>query len=128
MAILYKTATEWIDKIRSTGYLNSTDWDLPPNFQSLSDFAAHLGLAPGDSRIQYTAKTGLFQDLQPFYYWGCQRTQPGLVEQPCKESAPPNPKGDAMQWTFNFDDGFTGTALQTQQFFVMVYFPVPGSK
>lgn len=122
-AMLYDTATQWIGNMQTMGYLNSTAWDLPPDHTYVAQFAADLGLAPGDSRLQFTGKTGPFQDLQPFYYWGCQQTGSGLIESPCTAYAPPS-GANQMQWTFNFDDGFTGTAETIQQFFVMVYFPV----
>ena len=122
-AMLYDTATQWIGNIQTMGYLNSTAWDLPPDHTYLAQFAADLGLAPGDLRLQFNGTAGPFQDLQPFYYWGCQQTGSGFIESPCTAYAPPS-GSNQMQWTFNFDDGFTGTAETVQKFFVMVYFPI----
>jgi hypothetical protein len=30
-----------------------------------------------------------------------------------------------MEWSFNFDDGFTGTDSNDKEFYVTVYFPAP---
>jgi uncharacterized protein (TIGR03437 family) len=66
-----------------------------------------------------TGTVGPFQNLQPFYYWGCQRVQSGNSQSPCTGYAP----GD-LQWTFNLDAGFQPTSSLVQHFFVMVYYPV----
>lgn len=121
--MLFATATEWIAAMRTSQYLGSNAWELPPDYTYLNEFAADLGLIPGDARLMYTGKAGGFQNLQPFYYWGCQQDQTGVSESPCDAYAPAGTQ--EMQWTFNFDDGFQGTAATGQQFFVMVYFPLP---
>ena len=125
-AMLFATANEWVTAMQQSGYLGSNAWQLPPDHTYLQQFAADLGLVSGDERLMYTGKVGGFQNLQPFYYWGCQQNQAGVSESPCTVYAPPD-KSQQMQWTFNFDDGFQGTAETIQQFFVMVYFPLPSA-
>ncbi len=124
-AMLFATANQWIAAMKTSHYLSSNAWQLPPDHTYLKQFAADLGLASGDARMMYTGKAGGFQNLQPFYYWGCQQDQTGVSESPCNDYAPAG--SQQMQWTFNFDDGFQGTAETTQQFFVMVYFPLPSA-
>jgi hypothetical protein len=121
-AMLYNTATEWIAAMQTTGYAGSHAWELPPDHTYLQQFASDLGLMQGDFRLQFTGNAGAFQNLQPFYYWGCQE-QRGVTESPCSAYAPAD--SQQMQWTFNFDDGFQGTAATSQEFFLMVYFPAP---
>ena len=124
-AMLFATADAMIANMRTKpGYLGSIAWQLPPDPASLKDFAAHMGLVSADSTLMFKGSTGHFKNLQPFYYWGCQQDQPGMIQSPCTAFALPN-GNIPMQWTFNFDDGFQGTAATIQPFFVMVYFPVP---
>ena len=118
-AMLLATATEWIQAMNNKGYLGSSAWQIPATSQVLQDLLTDLNLEPGDSRLMSTATTGPFQNLQPFYYWGCQRDQSGDSQSPCTGYAPAD-----LQWTFNFDAGFQPTSSLIQHFFVMVYYPV----
>ncbi len=122
-AMLFETAEAMIANMKKSGYLGSVAWQLPPDPGSLKEFAKHMGLVAADATLMFKGSTGPFKNLQPFYYWGCQQDQPGMIQSPCTGFALSNDK--PMQWTFNFDDGFQGTAYTTQKFFVMVYFPVP---
>ncbi len=117
-AMLLDTATQWIEALNNSHYLGSSLWQLPATSTVLRDLFTDLGLVPGDSRLMSTGTAGPFQNLQPFYYWGCQRDQSGTSESPCTGYAP----GD-LQWTFNFDAGFQPTSALIQHFFVMVYYP-----
>ncbi len=118
--MLFDTAGPWIQALNDGQYLGSANWQLPEAAADLKTLFQDLGLAKGDSRVVRTGHTGPFQDLQPFYYWGCQRDQSGSSRSPCTGYAP-----GGLQWTFNFDDGFQGTAETIQRFFVMVYYPAP---
>jgi hypothetical protein len=125
-AMLYATAhdaNQWIDAMKSSSYAGAKDWKLP-SVQDLQDLFTDLKLKPGDSRLVFTGKVGLFQNLQPFFYWACQRNQNGNNQSPCDPSLSPaaNKKGDAMAWSFNFDNGFEGTSETTKTFYVMVYY------
>jgi uncharacterized protein (TIGR03437 family) len=91
---------------------------MPASAAVLKDLFTDLNLAPGGIRFMATGTTGPFQNLQPFYYWGCQRDQSGTSESPCTGYAPAD-----LQWTFNFDAGFEPTSALVQHFFVMVYYP-----
>ncbi len=118
-AMLFDTATQWIQSMNNSRYLSSSAWQIPATSQVLHDFLADLDLAQGDSRLMSTGTLGPFQNLQPFYYWGCQRDQSGNSQSPCTGYAP-----GGLQWSFNFDAGFQPTSALIQQFFVMVYYPV----
>ena len=67
---------------------------VPPACRNLA--FADLNLPPGDSRFMATGAAGPFQNLQPFYYWGCQRDQSGTSQSPCTGFAP-----EDLQWTYN---------------------------
>jgi len=118
-AMLFDTATQWMMALNNSKYLGSSAWQMPATAAVLKDLLADLGLSSGDSRFMATGATGPFQNLQPFYYWGCQRDQSGTSQSPCTGYAPAD-----LQWTFNFDCGFQPTSSLVQHFFVMVYYPV----
>jgi len=123
-AMLFDTAAQWIEAMEASQYLESSAWRMPETSGDLETLFTDLNLASGDARLMWTGSSGPFQHLQPFYYWGCERDQPGSSRSPCTGFAPPN-GAQQMQWTFNFGDGFQGTAETTQKFFVMVYYPPP---
>lgn len=121
-AMLFDTATQWMTALNNSKYLGSSAWQMPATAAVLKDLFTDLGLSAGDSRFMATSATGPFQNLQPFYYWGCQRDQSGTSQSPCTGYAPSD-----LQWTFNFDAGFQPTSSLVQHFFVMVYYPVTAS-
>jgi len=118
-AMLFDTATQWIQAMNNTRRLGSSAWQLPATSKVLQELLTDLNLEPGDSRLMSTAASGPFTNLQPFYYWGCQRSQSGNSQSPCTGYAPSD-----LQWSFNFDAGFQPTSSLIQQFFVTVYYPV----
>jgi len=117
-AMLFDTATQWMRALNNSQYLGSSAWQIPASAAVFKDLFADLNLGPGDSRFMATGSTGPFQNLQPFYYWGCQRDQTGTGQSPCTGYAPSD-----LQWTFNLDAGFQPTSSLVQHFFVMVYYP-----
>lgn len=118
-AMLFDTAMQWMRALNNSQYLGSSAWQIPASAAVLKDLFTDLNLAPGDSRFMATGASGPFQNLQPFYYWGCQRDQSGTSQSPCTGYAPSD-----LQWTFNLDAGFQPTSSLVQHFFVMVYYPV----
>jgi uncharacterized protein (TIGR03437 family) len=116
-AMLFDTATQWMRALNSSQYLGSSAWQIPASAAVLKELFTDLNLAPGDTGFMATGTSGPFQNLQPFYYWGCQRDQLGTSQSPCTGYAP----GD-LQWTFNFDAGFQPTSSLIQHFFVMAYY------
>jgi hypothetical protein len=118
--MLFAVANQWVAAMNDNEYLGSSKWQLPASSKDLKTLFQDLNLASGDARLARTGDTGPLDNLQPFYYWGCQRDQFGNSQSPCTGYAP-----GQLQWTFNFDDGFQGTATLIQKFFVMVYYPAP---
>lgn len=118
-AMLFDTATQWMMALNNSKYLGSSAWQMPATAATLKDLFTDLGLSAGDSRFMATGATGPFQNLQPFFYWACQRDQSGTSQSPCTGFAP-----EDLQWTFDFDTGFQPTSALPQHFFVMVYYPV----
>ncbi|MEO8097783.1 MAG: hypothetical protein ABI811_08790 [Acidobacteriota bacterium] len=117
--MLLDTAKQWMQALNSSQYLGSSAWHIPASAAVLKGLFTDLNLAPGDRRFMATGASGPFQNLQPFYYWGCQRDQTGTSQSPCTGYAP-----SELQWTFNLDSGFQPTSSLAQHFFVMVYYPM----
>jgi hypothetical protein len=81
--------------------------------------------------MEWGSFAGPFRHLQPGFYWACVRAASNLGSNgPCdlSKNAPTAPgKVTPMEWSFNFDDGFTGTDSNEKAFYVMVYFPAPAA-
>ena len=121
-AMLFDTATRWIGAMNSAKYLGSSAWQLPATSKVLQDFFTDLSLASGDARLMWTGAMGPFGNLQPFFYWVCERDQSGNSQSACGGYAPADGSSQ-LQWSFDFDDGFQSTSSIIQQYFVMVYYP-----
>ena len=64
-----------------------------------------------------------FQNLQPYLYWSCTAlvaSTPGIQTECSGLDASPN-----FDFTFSMGNGFTGTDLQTNEMYAMVYYPDP---
>jgi len=131
--MLLETANEprigWIAGMKDSSYLTRNDWALP-HYSDLQTLFNHLKLRAWDTRLVNTRKTGPFQNLQPFFYWACQRDARGNSQSACDPKLQPpattTPKGPVpMRWSFNFDNGFLGTSEYNKEFYVMVYYPAP---
>jgi hypothetical protein len=104
-------------------YAGVNSWALP-HYRDLQTLAADLQLHAHDSRLVYNGSVGPFQNLQPFFYWACERDPNGDSRSPCDPSLnPPQTGTTPMRWSFNFDNGFQGTSESTKPFYVMVYYP-----
>jgi hypothetical protein len=123
-AMLFQTANLFIQTMNNSAYLSSSAWQMPASSNDLETLFADLNMAPGDALLMWTRSFGPFQNIQPFFYWGCQRDQSGNSQSPCTGYAPPD-GAKQLQWTFNFDYGFQSTSALIQRYFVMVYYPAP---
>jgi len=135
--MLYSTLAEvkspgfegWIGNMNIAGYAGSKDWEIPhvaDMEQLFVDLAMSAGLDVGDPRLQFGGQVGPFWNLQPTFYWACERKEKGNSQSPCDPNLFPayNPGTTVkMRYSFDFVDGFMGTDLPTKQFHVMVYFP-----
>jgi len=132
-AMLFTTATRWIKNMQAAGYLGEKDWQLPGSWKDFADLVSDMKLAPGDQDMMSDRSVGPFQNLQPFFYWGCQRGPRGSSKSPCpavwtsqlpaQGYAPPfrSKSGlKAMGWTFDFGHGVQSTSSVVQKYFVMV--------
>lgn len=117
-AMLFDTATQWIQAMNASQYLGASNWEMPATSKVLQALFTDLNLASGDARLMWTGTSGPFQNLQPSFYWACGRDQAGGGASPCTGYAP-----GGLQWSFDFDYGFQSTSSLVQKYFVMVYYP-----
>jgi hypothetical protein len=124
-AMDWDTALRWTAELRNATYAGSNKWELPDigtcggyacRQSALAQLYAHLHLSPGESVNNAGASIGGFQNLQPYFYWGCNGYS---VPGPCTGGLPRN-----MGWNFSFANGFQGTALPINAFYVLPYYPL----
>lgn len=127
-AMLFETANDWIAAMNKSNYAGATTWALP-RYTDFEALFTHLNISAHDSRLMSHQSVSAFDNLQPFFYWACERKQGGTSESPCDPNLnpPPNPGGSPMAWSFNFDNGFQGTSLTSKPFYVIVYYPARAS-
>jgi hypothetical protein len=115
----------WITAMNASNYAGSEKWELP-TLAEITALYQDLKLAVGDTRLETDTTLGLFYNLQPGFYWSCQRDQSGNRQAPCDPGLYPgmSSNGTILQYSFNFDNGFEGTDFNTKEFYVMVYYPV----
>jgi hypothetical protein len=116
----------WLTNMNSNNYAGSEKWKLP-TLAEIEDLYKDLNLVVGDTRLETYTTLGLFYNLQPGFYWSCERDQTGNSQSPCDPSLYPSisPNGTVFEYSFNFDNGFEGTDFNTKEFYVMVYYPAP---
>ena len=128
----HTTAQNWINGMNAAAYLGHTNWQLPPipasdtcGFNCTDNpmgilFYNQLHLTQGTPAVATPdIQVGPFSHLQPYLYWGCTAAEGSNV---LCQSAPPAPN---FGWSFSFGNGFTGTDLQVNNLYVMVYYPDP---
>lgn len=125
-AMQFDTATQWVQAMNSSKYLGSSAWQIPATSKVLQNLFNDLNLAQGDSRVMWTGASGPFQNLQPSFYWACQRDQPGSSQSPCTGYAPADGSAQ-LQWSFDLDYGFQSTSSLVQKYFVTAYYPATSS-
>ena len=129
----------WVVGMNNANYAGSVNWVLPnaPDAISkgtpgdLDTLFIDLGLHPGDLRLEAFGLVGPFWNLQPGFYWSCERadTTPANPQGPCTDlmpgqDCPQKPNCAPQEYSFNFDDGFEGTDHpMTKHFYVAVYYP-----
>jgi hypothetical protein len=116
----------WLTALNASDYAGSMKWKIP-SLVEIQTLYRDLHLRTGDTRLQTYAQLGPFFNLQPSFYWSCERKQSGDSQSPCDPSLYPskNAQGIKYEYSFDFDNGFEGTDFDTKEFYVMVYYPVP---
>jgi hypothetical protein len=116
------TTSGWIVSMNASAYAGTPHWMLPA-VADMQQLYADVGLHAGDTRLEWPLTVGPFQQLQPGFYWACERDDGTMLNAPCDPGV--HPGTTPMAYSFDFDDGFLGTDHLDKQFYVMVYFPAP---
>jgi len=127
-AMLWHTATRWVEGMNDAEYAGSKHWQLPDSPVDLRALFQDLELSSGDPRLMARGTVGPFQNLQPFFYW--EECVPNLngtggTSRDCPEgNAPPGKASPPrqMNYDFTFGYGIQSTDLYALKYFVMVYY------
>jgi len=126
----FNSAAQFIANMNSASYLGQKNWQLPtitspcPNYNCDGTnnplgnlYYDQLGLpegtpvsAPPDTTV------GPFIHLQPYIYWSCLGD---AIQKPCSS----NPAASGFQFCFSFGNGFLGTDIFNDDYYVTSYFP-----
>ena len=133
-AMNWNSADQFVTNMNTyngTGYLGQTRWQLPPMDPSCNVlyagastadpfgelFYAQLGFSPGTPVIAAPdIAVGPFRHVQPYLYWSCEGA---AIQDGCQTVGP----APGFEWTFSFGNGFLGTDVLKNNFYVMVYYP-----
>ena len=133
-AMNWNSAEQFVTNMNTfngTGYLGQTNWQLPPMEASCNVFYYcvdagnpfgelfynQLGLSPGAPVVATPdIAVGPFNDIQPYLYWSCQGA---TIQGPCQTDGP----AIGFEWSFSFGNGFLGTDVLKNDFYVMAYYP-----
>lgn len=135
----HTTAVRFVKAMNAAKYLKQIHWELPHT--NLPDgtcsdqqkfgygctgspmgalYYEFLKLPKGQPVVTIpNAKVGPFYNIQPYLYWSCE----GELGSAKCESAQPS---HGFEWSFSFGNGFTGTDVVDNTFYVMVYYPAGG--
>jgi hypothetical protein len=120
-------ADGWLTAMNSAEYAGSANWQVP-SLMEIANLYDDMSISSGDTRLEAYGRLGPFWNFQPSFYWSCERDQAGDSQSLCDPALYPseNEDGTIFEYSFDFDNGFEGTDFDTKQFYVTVYYPVPG--
>jgi hypothetical protein len=139
-AMNYNSVTQFIANMNSlngVGYLGQSKWALAPLDSSCDAtyacsapaagnplgnlYYGQLGLSAGTPVVSTPSITvGKFKNVQPYLYWSCLGA---TIQSACDSAAPPG----GLEWSFSFGNGFLGTDVLKNQFYVTAYFVGPAN-
>jgi uncharacterized protein (TIGR03437 family) len=133
-AMTLAAALQFIANMNAAKYLGQTNWELPPIGQSCSAyncgaasdplaelFTGQLGLTQGTPVVPSPdIAIGPFNDIQPYLYWSCQAA---ALQDACQADGP----ASGFEWCFSFGNGFLGTDILQNEFYLTAYFVGPAS-
>ncbi len=137
-AMTWRAANQFVKEMNAyqgTGYLDQKNWVLPPastkcpQYNCTDDmnpmgelFNDHLGLSQGTPMVAAPdIAVGPFNHVQPYLYWSCEAA---TIQDPCQNAGPAN----GFEWSFSFGNGFLGTDVLANDFYVTAYYVGPSPK
>ena len=128
-AMNWDSADQFVTNMNAgTGYLGQKNWQLPPvdpncgTFYNCANsplgelFYGQLGLSAG-MPVVATPDTavGPFRHIQPYLYWSCEAAR---IQDACQTTGP----ASGFEFSFSFGNGFLGTDILQNEFYVTAYF------
>ena len=128
-AMNWDSADQFVTNMNAgTGYLGQNNWQLPPvdpncgTFYNCANsplgelFYGQLGLRAG-MPVVATPDTavGPFRHIQPYLYWSCEAA---TIQDACQTTGP----ASGFELSFSFGNGFLGTDILQNEFYVTAYF------
>ena len=137
-AMNWNSASQFVTNMNTyngVGYLGQTNWALPPIDTTCAGsylctapaagnpfgnlFYNQLGLSPGTPVVATPSITvGGFKNIQPYLYWSCLGA---TIQSPCEAANPVS----GFEFSFSFGNGFLGTDVLKNDFYVTAYFVGP---
>ena len=128
-AMNWDSADQFITNMNSgTGYLGQKNWQLPPvdpnctTFYNCTNsplgelFYGQLGLSAGTpAATTPDIPVGPFRHVQPYLYWSCEGA---TIQDACQAAGP----ASGFEFSFSFGNGFLGTDILQNEFYVTAYF------
>jgi hypothetical protein len=129
----WTTAQQFVTAMNNSAYLGGTNWQLPPILDANCKFSGcanandpmaylfynWLGFPPGGDIHVFSILTGLFNGIQPYFYWSCvanDNLDPQLSGCSDQSASP------GLYYDFSFESGFLNTDLLTTDNFVTAYY------
>ena len=133
-AMNWNSATQFIANMNAASYLGQTNWQLPPVDPTCPNYGCVGSLNPMGNlyynQLGFTQGTpvvatpniavGPFYHVQPYIYWSCL----GPTIQSACESTPAAP---GFEWSVYFSNGFLGTDVFADDYYVTAYYVGPPS-
>ena len=131
-AMSWDSANQFVKNMNIAVYLGQKNWQLAPADSTCTGYNCGnsanpltelyyglLGLSAGTPVVSSpNTAAGPITGLQPYLYWSC----PGAtIQSPCS-SSPPSPN---FEWSYSFGNGFTGTDVIGNEFYVTAYYQGP---
>ena len=128
-AMNWDSAAQFVTNMNAAaGYLGQNNWQLPPVDPNCATyyncvnsplgelFYGQLGLSAGMPAVTTPdTAVGPFRHIQPYLYWSCQAA---TIQDACQTTGP----ASGFEWSFSFGNGFLGTDILQNEFYVTSYF------
>jgi uncharacterized protein (TIGR03437 family) len=130
-AMDWDSASQFIANMNADAYLGQTNWQLPPVDPNCPSYGCggsinpmgnlyydQLGFFQGTPVVVApNIAVGPFNNVQPYIYWSCQAP---TIQSPCQPLT--NGPATGFEWCFSFGNGFLGTDVFGDDYYVTAYF------
>jgi uncharacterized protein (TIGR03437 family) len=131
-AMDWDSASQFITNMNAAAYLGHTNWQMPTIDSSCLNYGCdqpslnplgtlyydQLGFQPG-TPVTVAPNTAVppFNNVQPYIYWACEAA---TIQGGCQPET--NGPATGFAWCFSFDNGFLGTDVFGDDYYVTAYY------